>query len=236
MQVRAITFGMLMLVAGIACAEEVKYYDRAPSVEELERQIGASQAQRVPRRTRAIVFGDEAPPVEPSASQPAAPTAIAASATTPSPAAPAPVSAPAPVPAPAAPVDAAPVAAAAAAPGRAPAAAPRSATIAFPINFSVNSAQIQSESKPFLESLAGLLQKDPALRIVIEGHTDISGNPGSNLKLSRERARSVLDYLVDQHGIDPVRLIYTGKGSDEPLDGEDPRSPRNRRVQFRIAG
>jgi outer membrane protein OmpA-like peptidoglycan-associated protein len=108
--------------------------------------------------------------------------------------------------------------------------------IAFPINFRVNSSEIMPESVPFIESIAGLLQKDPAVRLLIEGHTDSSGNATKNMSLSRERAFSVMNYLVDRYRVDPMRLVPVGKGFSEPLGGTEPTNPKNRRVQFRILG
>jgi len=108
--------------------------------------------------------------------------------------------------------------------------------IAFPINFRVNSSDIMPESVPFIESIAGLLQKDPGVRLLIEGHTDSSGNPTRNMSLSRERAFSVMNYLVDRYRVDPMRLVPVGKGYSEPLGGTEPTNPKNRRVQFRVLG
>ena len=108
--------------------------------------------------------------------------------------------------------------------------------VAFPINFQVNSAEILPESVPFLEAIAGLLQKNPGLRLVIEGHTDKSGSPARNIELSRQRAFSVMNYLIDHFNVDPLRLVPVGKGYGEPLDGTEPTNPKNRRVQFRIVG
>lgn len=205
----------LLLVSGASVwADDVKMYDRAPSVEELQRQLtGGAPAKKV--RTRAIVFGDA--PAEPAA--------------------------PAAAPAPAAPAYQQPQAAAA--PQYQQPAAPASGqgtmqvgerAIAFPINFRVNSAEVMPESIAFIESIAGLLQKDPSVRLLIEGHTDSSGNPARNMSLSRERAFSVMNYLVDRYRVDPMRLVPVGKGFSEPLNGTEPTNPKNRRVQFRVLG
>ena len=108
--------------------------------------------------------------------------------------------------------------------------------IAFPIQFRVNSAQILPASLPFLQSIAGLMQKDSGIRLLVEGHTDISGNYQRNIVLSRERAFAVINHLIDRFGIDSMRLVPVGKGPMDPLPGHDPTDPRNRRVQFRIIG
>ncbi|SDG66285.1 OmpA family protein [Propionivibrio dicarboxylicus] len=223
---KLITAALLLafgLATGSAVAADVKVYDKAPSVEELQRQLTGSDegAPRSKPRTRAIVFGDAAP-----APQEAAP----------------PQAAPAPAPAPQA---QAPRPQQTQSQGQAQAARPQpqqqsvqvgTNAIAFPINFRVNSSDIMPESIPFLESIAGLMQKDPGVRLMVEGHTDSSGSSARNNSLSRERAYSVVNYLIDHYRIDPTRLMPVGKGFSEPLEGLDASNPKNRRVQFRIIG
>lgn len=225
----AVAISLAFLAGGSAWAGDVTVYDKAPSVEELQRKLTGGEGTEGKRKlkTRAIVFGDAAPAPAPAAQEPA-PAAAPQPATT--------YTAPAPAAAAAAP-------AAQAAVRPASAAVPAQQTmqvgenaIAFPINFRVNSAEVMPESIPFIESIAGLLQKDPSIRLLIEGHTDISGNAARNTVLSRERAFSVMNYLIDHYRIDPMRLVPVGKGFSEPLGGMEPTNPKNRRVQFRIIG
>lgn len=209
-----------------AAGAEVTVYERAPSAEELQQKLlGGEKAGQKKFKTRAIVFGDAAP----KEAQPAAPEAQ-------------------PVPQPMVQPTTVPMQQAAAAPAHEEAAAAPAPTpagksmqvsdnaIAFPIQFRVNSAQLLPESLPFLQSIAGLMQKDPGIRLLVEGHTDISGNYQRNLALSRERAFAVMNHLIDHFGIDPMRLMPVGKGPMEPLPGLEPTDPKNRRVQFRIIG
>lgn len=201
----------LLLASSCVWAQNVKMYDRAPSVDELQRQLSGESVPGKKVRTRAIVFGD-APAAEPAAQ-----------------------AAPAPSPQQ---VAAQPSYQAAAQPTQAGGQTMQvgERAIAFPINFRVNSSDIMPESVPFLESIAGLLEKDPSMRLLIEGHTDSSGSASRNTVLSRERAFSVMNYLVDRYRVDPMRLVPVGKGFSEPLGGMDPANPKNRRVQFRIIG
>ena len=214
--------GMLVLVSGFASAGEVRVYEKAPSVEELQRQLtGGDGTGRSKPRTRAIVFGDSAP-----APQEAAP-APQQSEYQPQ---------PAPAPRPqqqARPQQQTPKAQA---PVQQQTIQVGENAIAFPINFRVNSSEILPESVPFLESIAGLMKKDQGVRLMVEGHTDISGSPARNNSLSRERAYSVVNYLIDRYRIEPTRLMPVGKGFSEPLEGTDASNPKNRRVQFRIIG
>lgn len=216
----------LQMLAGQPAWAEVTVYEKAPSVEELQQKLMVGgKGEQKKFKTRAIVFGDAGNEQAPVAQPPAPPPSAVGQA--------APASQPAP----------APFHQAAQQPGMAPATAGMPATvqvsenaIAFPIQFKVNSAQILPESIPFLQSIAGLMQKDPTLRLLIEGHTDISGNYQRNMSLSRERAFAVMNYLIDRFGIDPMRLMPIGKGPMEPLPGLEPTDPKNRRVQFRILG
>lgn len=100
------------------------------------------------------------------------------------------------------------------------------------IAFEPNSAQLRPESGDTLGALVAAMIS-PELRqqrFVIEGHTDASGTPAQNLRLSRERAEQVRLYLVTL-GVDGDRLRAVGKGASEPVNARDPRSPENRRVR-----
>jgi outer membrane protein OmpA-like peptidoglycan-associated protein len=70
-------------------------------------------------------------------------------------------------------------------------------------------------------------------RIEIGGHTDSTGPRGYNMRLSRERARSVRLYLL-AHGIPPGRLSARGYGPDRPIgdNATDDGRTMNRRVEF----
>lgn len=214
----------VLLLSSQVWAQDVKLYDKAPSVEELQKQLTGEPAPDGKRRirTRAIVFGDSAP--APQQEQQPAPQAQPAPQQQYQQAAP---QQQYQQPAPQAAYQPAPQ-------GQTMQVGERA--IAFPINFRVNSAEILPESVPFLESIAGLLQKDPGIRLMIEGHTDSTGSASRNTVLSRERAFSVMNYLVDRFRVDPMRLVPVGKGFSEPLGGADPTNPKNRRVQFRIVG
>jgi outer membrane protein OmpA-like peptidoglycan-associated protein len=108
--------------------------------------------------------------------------------------------------------------------------------LAFPLYFKSGSSKLTSQATPFVDSLGALMKMDPTLRFQVEGHTDSEGSATDNLRLSRERAISVIDHLVNKHSIDASRLVPVGKGSQEPLKGVSPRDDTNRRVQFRKIG
>ena len=101
------------------------------------------------------------------------------------------------------------------------------------VNFEYASARLSADARIVLDSLGQALN-DPALsasHIRIAGHTDAKGADAYNVKLSRQRAQSVADYLSRQHGIDAGRLSVEGLGRSQLLDPTHPESAVNRRVQ-----
>lgn len=109
--------------------------------------------------------------------------------------------------------------------------------IPFSIQFMVGSADISPVSRDVLSSIGSLLQSMLNNRcILIEGHTDISGNFDRNMELSAARANSVVNFLVQNYSIPKQNIVSTGKGPTEILPGIDPSNPRNRRVVFKIIG
>ncbi|MEZ5657461.1 MAG: OmpA family protein [Burkholderiaceae bacterium] len=81
-----------------------------------------------------------------------------------------------------------------------------------PINFAAGSARVEPDSYGFIRSVAEVLQTDPGMSLVIEGHTDATGSYQRNMVLSWERAMGVYRMLVEQFGIEPTRLQLQGKG------------------------
>ena len=75
----------------------------------------------------------------------------------------------------------------------------------------------------------------PDLVVGIEGHTDNVGNKIENLYLSKERAKSVYDYLI-QSGVQKQRLSYEGFGEEIPIVSNDSEEGRalNRRTEFKV--
>jgi OOP family OmpA-OmpF porin len=103
------------------------------------------------------------------------------------------------------------------------------------IGFERHSAKIDVYSAPILDRAYNLLEKNPKLSIEISGHTSSEGAPSRNLDLSLRRAEAVKLYLVNR-GIDPMRILSVGHGSEQPIADnrtEEGRS-KNRRIEFRV--
>jgi len=101
------------------------------------------------------------------------------------------------------------------------------------INFDTGKFAIKPDSMPIIDQIAALMNAHADLKISIEGHTDNVGTPVSNKTLSEQRAKSVMNAVV-QKGIAAGRLSAMGWGQDKPIAdnrGEDGRA-KNRRVEI----
>jgi OOP family OmpA-OmpF porin len=103
------------------------------------------------------------------------------------------------------------------------------------ITFEFNKAILTQEAKKYLDEIISLLVKMPTIKMQINGHTDNVGISDYNLKLSKERAKSVYNYLIEK-GINADRLGYDGYGDTKPIDSNKTEEGRanNRRVEFLI--
>jgi outer membrane protein OmpA-like peptidoglycan-associated protein/tetratricopeptide (TPR) repeat protein len=103
------------------------------------------------------------------------------------------------------------------------------------IFFDFDKATLRPESTNELERLTKLLNDVPTLKIEISGHTDAKGAADYNQKLSQNRAKAVVDYLV-KAGIAADRLTFAGYGKDQPIATNDTDEGRqlNRRTEFKI--
>lgn len=102
------------------------------------------------------------------------------------------------------------------------------------VNFAYNSFELLPGSLDVLDRLVVRLSSSPDLDLVIEGHTDSTGNPDANLYLSQMRADSVKNYLIDS-GIEESRLQSIGLGDVRPIASNGTRTGRskNRRIEIR---
>lgn len=99
------------------------------------------------------------------------------------------------------------------------------------IQFNYSKSDLLSSSFAALDEVAGLLSKDPAIKLKIEGHASLEGRYEVNLKLSEDRANAVKNYLVSK-GIDAARLSTVGYGSARLLTIEPEQQAINRRVEM----
>jgi outer membrane protein OmpA-like peptidoglycan-associated protein len=103
------------------------------------------------------------------------------------------------------------------------------------IEFATNSAELRPASKTNLKELADVLKKYEDTKILIEGHTDSTGERDYNQTLSEKRANSVSDYLKTLN-VSGSRLTNVGYGPDQPVAENTTAAGRqkNRRVEVAI--
>ena len=106
------------------------------------------------------------------------------------------------------------------------------------IFFDYDKASIRPESALELDKLVTVLKENPELNIMIVSHTDERGSEAYNMKLSVERAKNTMDYLIE-YGIDASRLSAEGKGKSEPVNDcnegcTDEEHEENRRSEFKV--
>lgn len=103
------------------------------------------------------------------------------------------------------------------------------------IFFDFDKASLRESSYPELEKVRRILEDNPDIVIEISGHTDNKGSLEYNTRLSGERAKSVVEYLIEK-GIDASRLSYKGYAYTQPIADNDTDEGRqlNRRVEFKV--
>ncbi len=100
-------------------------------------------------------------------------------------------------------------------------------------------ADLHGEARRILDTVVGVISNLPH-PIEAEGHTDTlpikSAQFPSNWELSVARATAVVRYLVEAHGVSPLRLAARGLEEHKPLYPNHPTlgEPRNRRVELNI--
>lgn len=98
------------------------------------------------------------------------------------------------------------------------------------------SSKLDWKGKNAIQQLATVLNNNPDVDITVEGHTDSDGTTDKNWDLSVMRATSVVKYLV-VNGVDPTRVIASGRGEHLPLESNASTSgkSRNRRTEIILA-
>ena len=105
------------------------------------------------------------------------------------------------------------------------------------IQFEINQKTVQREAEEKIDKVGIFMRKYPSTTAVIEGHSDEVGTSAANMKLSEQRAASVVTYLVDRSGIARSRLKSVGYGETRPIADNSTDAGRrlNRRINAIIA-
>lgn len=106
------------------------------------------------------------------------------------------------------------------------------------ILFDFGSSELRGDSAQALTLIAEVLEFYADAEIIVVGHTDSVGSATANQRLSEQRAQSVVDALVSDHGVEMDRMSAEGRGADEPVadntnpDGSD--NPEGRQLNRRV--
>ena len=104
------------------------------------------------------------------------------------------------------------------------------------VYFPTGSAKLTENAKAVLDQAAELAGTFGKARMRVVGNTDNVGNRSNNIALSKRRAKSVVDYMVEDHGFPRDKFIVIGNGPDNPIAPNDTKDGRqkNRRTDFEI--
>lgn len=103
------------------------------------------------------------------------------------------------------------------------------------IYFETGKSVIDSLSSTDLKKILQFLNDNPLIKLEIQGHTDAIGGVSSNILLSKKRAETIVNFLV-QNGMEKARLTGVGFGSSRPIAPNNNVEGRtkNRRVEMKI--
>jgi len=101
------------------------------------------------------------------------------------------------------------------------------------ITFDFDSSALRPDAQQILQGKADLLQRNPEVKAIIEGHCDDRGTEAYNMALGERRAESAKAFLVNL-GIAPKRLSTISYGEEKPLslDSTEEAYAKNRRAHF----
>ncbi len=98
-----------------------------------------------------------------------------------------------------------------------------------------NDAAVDLTNLQNLNAVAEILRGNPSARVVLHGFSDPKGNPDFNLKLSRQRAEAVAQFLIKTYSIPPGRINIVPHGSSQAILPGSASQPGTRRVEFEIS-
>ena len=115
---------------------------------------------------------------------------------------------------------------------------PKKISIAIHIEFDTAKSVIKKKYHNTIKKLADFIKEYPDANVVIEGHTDnvdIHHEPERNVRLSKARANSVRQYLIDNFAINSSRITAVGYGPNRPIASNKTKKGRqkNRRSEIK---
>ena len=103
------------------------------------------------------------------------------------------------------------------------------------ILFDTDKSVVKPQAEFILDNIAIIMNENPDFNFVVEGHTDNTGTPEHNLKLSQDRADAIKQYL-SRHGVSKKRLDAKGYGQTRPIESNETERGKeiNRRVEINV--
>lgn len=104
------------------------------------------------------------------------------------------------------------------------------------IHYEPYQVDISGQFKDRVDDLGRYLTQHQGTRALIDGYTDNSGDPATNLLLSQKRVDAVKQYLLEHFGIDDQRIVAIGHGDRSPIVSNETEQGRNinRRVTITV--
>ncbi len=104
----------------------------------------------------------------------------------------------------------------------------------YDIHFDTGKSSIKPESADALKNIADYLNAHKDKKFIIVGHTDNTGDFEANLKLSLERAQSVVNELISKYTVKSEQLKVYGDGQTAPVtsNSTEEGKAKNRRVEI----
>ncbi len=104
--------------------------------------------------------------------------------------------------------------------------------------FNSGSYKLSSKADPVLKKLADVINSEPSLDVMVEGHTDSrtinTVNISDNWDLSVLRSTSVVRKLQEKYNVAPEKLIASGRSSYQPIAENDSKENRAKNRRTRI--
>jgi OmpA-OmpF porin, OOP family len=102
--------------------------------------------------------------------------------------------------------------------------------------FDFDKAVIKKKYYSHLDGVAAEINKDPSIKVEVQGHTDSIGSEKYNMGLSKRRANAVRNYLIKKGGVAADRLTAVGYGESMPIASNKTKEGRakNRRVELKV--
>ncbi|WP_461532881.1 OmpA/MotB family protein [Sinomicrobium sp.] len=105
--------------------------------------------------------------------------------------------------------------------------------------FRSGSYQVNSKAYGLLQKLADVINSEPSMEVMVEGHTDSQKvKEGAYIKdnweLSVQRSTAIIRLLQDKYKVDPKQLIAAGRGSTMPIASNDTPEDRAKNRRTRI--